>query len=170
MLNLILHPNPILDRLVPEFDFSNPVKDPTELEKDMISLMIEENGIGLAANQVGLESKVFAIKLQNVLDIQDPLVMFNPEVLEVSEEIEYEYEGCLSFPNLFLKVHRPKTILTKFFDKNNKECIIELTGIDARCFLHELDHLNGICFIDRVSRLKLEIATKRQRKLNGRTK
>lgn len=170
MLSLVLHPNDILDQSLEEFNFADPPVDPFKLEEDMIDVMIKENGIGLAANQVGVNIRAFAIKTQNIPELITPFVAFNPEVVAVSEDMDYDYEGCLSFPNLFFKVNRPKTIIAKFFDSSSKECIIELTGIDARCYLHELDHLDGICFIDRVSKLKLDLAIKKQRKRNGRTK
>ena len=170
MLTLVKHPNEILDKYVPEFDFDNsPVPAPL-LELQMLELMVSENGIGLAANQIGLDARVFTMKTQLLEDVIAPFAVFNPEVISVSEEMEADYEGCLSFPNLFFKVNRPKAIVVKFLDRHKKECIIELSGIDARCFLHELDHLNGICFIDRVSKLKLDLAIKKQRKRNGRTK
>jgi len=170
MLKLVKHPNEILEVVVAPFDFDTPIVDPIQLEEEMVKLMAEENGIGLAANQVNLRARVFTIKTQLVPEITEPFAAFNPTVEKVSEEMELDYEGCLSYPNLFFKVNRPKTIVAKFFDRDNKERIIELTGIDARCYLHELDHLNGICFTDRVSKLKLELAQKKQRKLNGRTK
>lgn len=170
MLTLLKHPDPFLDRQVPDFDFDNPVMDPIQLELQMVAVMVQENGIGLAATQVGVDARVFVIKTQHLEDVLGPFAVFNPEVLSVSEDMAVDYEGCLSFPNLMLGVNRPKSILVKFLDRDRKECIIELSGIDARCFLHELDHLNGICFIDRVSRLKLDLALKKQRKRNGRTK
>ena len=89
------------------------------------------------------------------------------EQLPVREEQE---EGCLSFPDLWLKVKRPKSITAEYFDRNGNKCIIELTGIDAKCFQHELDHLDGVCFTSKISPLKLALAIKKQRKHNGRTK
>ncbi len=144
--------------------------DPDQIEKNLVETMIASNGIGLAANQVGILKRVFSIKLQNHSDIKTPLAMFNPSVISQSSDEELGEEGCLSFPDLYLYVKRPKTIEAEYFDKSGKQCIITLSGIDARCFLHELDHLNGVCFTDKVSKLKLELALKKQRKLNGRTK
>jgi peptide deformylase len=83
---------------------------------------------------------------------------------KVSEETDIMPEGCLSHPNLFLKVRRPVRLVAKYLDINAKECTIELYDIDARCFLHEYDHLQGIEFTDRVSRLKLDMARKKQKK------
>ena len=170
MLQLVTHPNDALDQSLPDFDFANPIMDPLKLEEEMVVLMAAENGIGLAANQAGINARVFTIKTQLLTGVTEPFAVFNPTVEKVSEEMELDYEGCLSFPNLFFKVNRPKRIIAKFFDRNAKERIIELEGIDARCYLHELDHLNGICFTDRISKLKLDLALKKQRKINGRTK
>jgi peptide deformylase len=170
MLELVTHPNDILDKCLPDFDFNDLIVDPALLEAEMIELMIRENGRGISANQVGIEARVFVIAPSSTEGHHIPFALFNPTIVAISEDMESDYEGCLSFPNLFFKVNRPKSVVAEYFDKHNNKCIIELTGIDARCFLHELDHLNGICFIDRVSKLKLDLAIKKQRKRNGRTK
>lgn len=155
---------------MPEFDFDHPIIEPYALENDLVTAMAEENGIGLAAPQVGIETRAFAIYCRNLPGVGTPFAVFNPEILSVSEEEESGEEGCLSFPGLFFHVNRPKTIVAKFLDRDNKEYIITLEGIDARCFQHELDHLNGICFTSKVSKLKLDRAIAKQRKKYGRTK
>lgn len=170
MTKLILHPNEILNEVMPAYDFDNPIIPPIDLENQLIETMVESNGIGLSANQIGIKTRVFAIKVRNHNEIILPFAVFNPTVIEVSKSMSLDYEGCLSFPNLFFKVNRPEAILAGFLDRDKKEHKIELYGIDARCFLHELDHLNGICYTDRVSKLKLDLAIKKQRKRNGRTK
>ena len=170
MLKLVKHPDPILDKNLPEFDFDNPIMDPKDLEEQMVILMAESGGIGLAANQVGIEARVFVMQTQNLEGVYTPFALFNPKLITSSPEEELDEEGCLSFPNLFFKVKRSSHVIVEFFDRNNNKCIIRLDGIDARCFLHELDHLNGICFIEHISKLKLDLAIKKQRKLNGRTK
>lgn len=164
-MKLITSPNSVLKTKAVEWDF-NKDTNAAELEVDMVKLMIDSNGIGLAANQVGLLKRVFAILLTD----QVPFCMFNPRVISVSEEVELNGEGCLSFPDLWLEVKRPQTVEAEYFDRHGKECKITLTGIDARCFLHELDHLDGVCFTDKISQLKLAMAIKKQRKRNGRTK
>ena len=165
-MQLIKHPNAVLKQQAVDWDFAVD-QGAADLEIDMVKLMIDSKGIGLAANQVGLLKRVFAIHLQN----QVPFCMFNPRIVVSSDnEIEDSEEGCLSFPGLFLKVKRYSSITAEYFDRQGKKCIIELEGIDARCFLHELDHLNGVCFTDKLSPLKLAMAIKKQRKLNGRTK
>lgn len=167
-MNLITFPNDILKRSMPEFDFTSNI-NPVHLEEDMIELMLQSRGIGLSANQVGIEARMFVMQPQ-LLDDKRAFALFNPVLLEQSEEEIQGEEGCLSFPDLFLQVKRPKKIKVQYVDKHQNNCIIELTDIDARCFLHELDHLNGVCFTDKVSQLKLALALKKQRKKNGRTK
>lgn len=170
MLKLIHQNDPILRETLLPFDFKNPVVDPQDLERDMIESMLEHNGRGLAASQVGINTRVFVIKTENIKEVFTPFAVFNPKVLATSEELIQDYEGCLSFPNLLLPVKRPEHVVAEFLDRDANTCIIRFDGIDARCFLHELDHLNGVCFTDNVSKLKLDLALKRQRKLNGRTK
>ena len=171
MLQLVKYPNPILRKQLIDFDFNNPIVDPRELEEQMIILMSQENGVGLSANQVGLDSRVFVIQTQNLQGVYTPFAVFNPNILALDPEEELGEEGCLSFPGLFFKVKRPSHIVAEFFDRDNNKCIIRFDGIDARCFLHELDHLNGVCFTDKISKIKLDLALKKQRKLlNGRAK
>jgi peptide deformylase len=161
-MQLVKAPNTILKSKAVDWQFlsNQDYANAKELEIDMVKLMFDSNGIGLAAQQVGLLFRVFAIRLKD----QVPFCMFNPRVVSASEELDISEEGCLSFPDLFLDVKRPKTIEAAYLDSAGKECIITLSGIDARCFLHELDHLDGICFTDRISPLKLALAKKRQQK------
>ena len=170
MLELVHYPNPILKEKLKDFDFTNPVVDPKKLEEEMIETMIYNNGRGLAASQVGIDARVFVIKTENIKEIFTPFAVFNPKIIATSEELVQDYEGCLSFPNLLLPVKRPEHLVAEFLDRDGNQCIIRFDGIDARCFLHEYDHLEGVCFTDGMSKLKLDLAIKRQRKLNGRTK
>jgi peptide deformylase len=144
--------------------------DPKLLEEQLVKLMWEHNGIGLAANQAGVETRVFAIMTRNLSGVTEPFAVFNPKILAVSDEQESGEEGCLSFPGLFFQVKRPYHLVAEFFDRDKNQCIIRFDGVDARCFQHEYDHLNGVCFTSKVSKLKLDLAVKKQRKRNGRTK
>ena len=108
MLKLVKHPDNILDEIMPEFDFGNPVIDPLDLEEHMVKLMAEENGIGLAANQVGVRARVFTMMTRNLTGVTEPFAVFNPKVLAVGGEELQDYEGCLSFPNLLLSIKRPE--------------------------------------------------------------
>jgi len=151
------------------FETDKDFEDARQLEIDMVQLMIESNGIGLAANQVGLLKRVFAILLKD----QVPFCMFNPQIVSNTPDFVNGEEGCLSFPDLFLPVKRYNSITAEYFDRAGKKCIIDLNGIDSRCFQHELDHLNGVCFVEKVSPLKLAMAKKKllkRGKSNGRTK
>lgn len=119
-----------------------------ELVKDMDETMHAQNGVGLSAVQVGILKRVIVI--DTVYDGKTPsIVIVNPEIVKQKGEQEVE-EGCLSFPNQFAKVIRPKEVVVKGFDENGKK--IEIKGKDllAQCLCHEIDHLNGILFIDRM--------------------
>ena len=161
-LKLVKSPSPWLEKQVSPFSFN--FLNAKEVERQMIELMIKEGGIGLSANQVALDAQIFVMK-PYLAEVKTPFAVINPEILRISEEQEIMPEGCLSHPDLYLTVKRPKTIIAKFLDTDKNECIIELNDIDARCFLHEYDHLYGIEFTDRVSKLKLDRAKKKQNKM-----
>ena len=164
-MQLIKSPNPWLDKEVKDFDFEN--LDAKSISEEMIELMMQEGGIGLSANQVALDARIFVMK-PHLLEDKSPLVVINPHLESVTINYENLPEGCLSHPNLFLSVKRPRGLIAKYLDITAKECTIELYDIDARCFLHEYDHLQGIEFTDRVSKLKLDRANKKRYKLNER--
>ena len=158
-MQLIKSPHPFLQTQVVAFDFNK--LNAESVSKEMIQLMIEEGGIGLSANQVGLDAQIFVMKPILLTD-KTPLTIINPMIEKISEDTDLMPEGCLSHPDLFLSVRRPKRLVAKYLDINEKECTIELYDIDARCFLHEYDHLQGIEFTDRVSKLKLDLANKKR--------
>ena len=162
MMKLIKSPNTWLQKTVDPFDFNT--LDANEVSENMIALMTQEGGIGLSANQVGINAQIFVMK-PHLLEDNSPLTVINPTIDKVSINSELMPEGCLSHPDLFLKVTRPKGLVVKFLDIDAKECIMELYDLDARCFLHEYDHLQGIEFTNRVSRLKLDMAKKKQTKI-----
>jgi len=162
MLELHKEDDPVLKQKAENWDFKNHV-NAAVIEQEMLELMRASNAIGLAGNQVGLLRRVFVMKLSDGREIG----CFNPWImLGDNDKIEGE-EGCLSFPNLWLKVKRHNKITAAYLDNTGKNCIIELEGLDARCFQHELDHLDGVTFTEYVSNLKLQMARKKQRKLNG---
>jgi peptide deformylase len=161
-MKLIHDPDPILKQRAENWDFKNHV-NAAVIEREMLAIMRASNGIGLAANQVGLLRRVFVLKLQDGRE----LGCFNPWIMFGDNDKIEDHEGCLSFPNLWLKVKRSPKITAAYLDNTGKQCIIELEGLDARCFQHELDHLDGVTFTEYVSDLKLQMARKKQRKLNG---
>ena len=161
-MKLITETDPILKQKAENWDFENHV-NAAVIEQEMLEIMKANNGIGLAGNQVGLLRRVFVLQLQDGREIG----CFNPWIMIGDNNLINGQEGCLSFPNLWLNVPRHNKITAAYLDNTGKQCIIELEGIDARCFQHELDHLDGITFTEHVSNLKLQMARKKQRKLNG---
>ena len=162
MMTLVVEPDPILKQKAENWDFKNHI-NAAVIEREMLETMNASGGIGLAGNQVGLLRRVFVMKLTDNREIG----FFNPTILLGDNNLIDDREGCLSFPNLWLKIPRHNKITAMYLDNTGKQCIIELDGIDSRCFQHELDHLDGITFTEHVSNLKLNIARKKQRKLNG---
>lgn len=145
------------------WDFSSD-QDAAELEKNMCEFMIESRGIGLAANQIGLLKRVFVMGSTTIPNFPKPFAVFNPEITNHSEKTVLDEEGCLSFPGLYFKVARPEWIEAKFQDRDGNIHEVRMDGYVAKCFQHELDHLNGICYTNRVSKLKLDFAIKKMRK------
>ena len=138
--------------------------DAKVLEKNMCDFMITNHGIGLAANQIGLAKRIFVIGSNNIEGFPKPFAVFNPVILEVSEEMTVDKEGCLSYPDLWLTVKRPAVIKVQYQDSDANLHEVAMSGLIARCFQHELDHLNGVCFVDKVSQMKLQLAMKKLRK------
>ena len=127
----------------------------------MCNLMEQRIGIGLAAPQLGNSVKMFVMKHSKLGNIG----VYNPEILFQSEETVSIEEGCLTFPGLFFHVSRPEAVQVKFYDKRNNEQILELDGMDSRCFQHETDHLHGVLNLSYISDFKLQRAIKKRDKL-----
>jgi peptide deformylase len=159
MLNIVKFPDPILRTRMPEFDFSNPVVDPVQLEKDMIETMLANDGIGLSANQVGVQARVFVMGHKGAPELAQ--AFFNPMIVANTDDIEDLEEGCLSFPGIYVNIKRPKAIKARWQNSKGEWEEAEFEGYNCKCFLHELDHLEGIVFQDRVSQLKWAMAVKK---------
>lgn len=163
-------PDPILYKKLEDFVFEDD-QYLKSVERKMIELMEINNGIGISANQVGFDRRVIVIWPRAHSELKEPFALFNPKIVAANTEETEDEEGCLSFPDLFFKVSRPKDLVVEFVDSNGKNRIITLYGYDAKCVQHEIDHLDGICFTSKISKLKLDMARKKQRKLqHGRTK
>jgi peptide deformylase len=154
--------HPILKEKMPAFDFKNPVVDPVELYNDLAETMRENEGMGLSANQIGVRTRAFVMRAEEIIGV------FNPRVVDVSSETVILEEGCLSYPNLFVKVKRPKSIKVRFTTPDGETITKTFTGMTARVFLHELDHLDGIAHTSRANRYHLEQAKKLVKKLKKR--
>ena len=157
--SLALDGDPVLRTRAVEWNFDNPPHSAITVQGEMTRLMKEENGIGFAANQMGLAARVFAMQID-----QGVRFYYNPEILTRSDEQVVLEEGCLSFPGLFFKVKRAEKVSVRYQDAAGIFYEEELDGMLARCFQHELDHLDGICFTDRVSKLTLDMAKKKRTK------
>ncbi len=137
----------------------------------LFAAMYAAPGIGLAAPQVGLSLRLFVIDLQTD-GVRDPMVVINPEILDRSAEVETREEGCLSLPDQYADVTRPRAIRARWLDETGARNERALEGLLARCFQHEADHLEGILFVDHISALKrnmiLRRLAKRQREKDAR--
>ena len=162
--NLVDKNDPILKQKMEPFDFINPPVGPLDLVSNLAETMLEEGGIGIAANQCGLPYRVFVIKGVDLIPC------FNPRVVDVSDEQIYLEEGCLSYPGLAVKIKRPRKIKVRYADPTGEITTQVFDGMTARVFLHELDHLDGIVHITRANRLHAEQAKKQLKKLQRKSK
>ena len=158
IMPLIDEKDPFLREIPHYFDFDNSYEDPDKLEKRLIDNMFHYNGIGLSANQIGIPIKAFAMITDG-----EPMVVFNPDIVEWSDEELYEKEGCLSFPYLFMPVKRAETIGTKFELKDGTDQLGTFRGLLSVIFQHEMEHMEGELFIDSVSDFKLKSAMKKRK-------
>ena len=182
LLPLILAPNPLL------LEISNPVtkfdSSLKELLEDMLFTMYLHEGVGLAGVQVGVLKRVLVMDIDYEEDEDammhhakgcghvhvkntNPRFFVNPEIIEFSKENSTFKEGCLSFPDARSEVIRPKKVKVKYFDYEGKEKLEDMEGLMAVCIQHEIDHLNGITFVDRISKLKKEIIMRKMQKLKS---
>lgn len=158
IFNLVPESDPILREILPLFDFSNPPVDPNAFASSLVETCKKFGGIGLSANQCGFRHRVF------VMGSGDEYVaFFNPKIVGSSGEAHME-EGCLSFPRLTLKITRAAVITVEYQDFTGETKKQTFSGISARCFLHELDHLMGIVYTERAKSLALELGLKKREK------
>lgn len=165
---LIILPDPVLRQL------SKPIErvdaDLQRLADDMLETMYDAPGIGLAAIQIGVPRRMLVIDVAREGEDKQPLVFINPEIVTSSDERSVYEEGCLSIPDYYAEVERPATIGVRYLDRDGKEQTVEADGLLATCLQHEIDHLNGVLFIDHISRLKREMVIKKFTKAAKTTK
>lgn len=160
IFTLVPEIHPALKSRLPEFDFTNPPVNPSEFASSLVETCKKYNGIGLSANQCGYNYRVF------VMGSGDEYVaFFNPKIISVSEEKTRMEEGCLSYMDLFLNIERPSTIEVEYQDFTGATKKAKFTGITARCFQHELDHMNGVVYTMHVKPLAMQMAMKKRSKL-----
>jgi peptide deformylase len=130
------------------------------LVEDMFETMYDAPGIGLAAIQIGVPKRVVVMDLSKKEDDHEPRVFINPEITWESEETATHEEGCLSIPEYYEEVERPGAVKVKYLDLDGKEHEVEADGLFATCLQHEIDHTNGVLFIDHISKLKRDRVVK----------
>ena len=139
-------------------------KEVAALIADMFETMYAAPGIGLAAIQIGVPKRVITMDLAKKDDPAEPLVFINPEIVWSSDDKATYEEGCLSIPEYYEEVERPKSVRVKFLDRDGKPQEIEADGLLATCLQHEIDHTNGVLFIDHISKLKRDMVLKKFKK------
>jgi peptide deformylase len=161
---ILIHPDPRLKKVCDPVARITP--DIEALAADMLATMYDAPGVGLAAPQVGIMSRVFVMDATRDPDAERrPLVLVNPEVTWASDELNAYEEGCLSIPDQYGEVTRPKQVRVRWLGLDSKTHEEEFDGLWATCAQHELDHLNGILFIDHLSAIKRQMITRRMVKL-----
>ncbi len=152
ILDIIIAPDPRLKITAEAVDGVD--DDVRKLMDDMLETMHSANGLGLAAPQVGDRRRVIVVDVAGAEEEPDPIQMANPELLWVSDEENPHEEGCLSLPTHYAEVVRPEAITVRYLDHENEIRELETDGVLATCIQHEMDHLEGILFVDHISALK----------------
>ena len=138
-----------------------------KLASEMLGTLKNAGGIGLSANQVGEEKRIFVVDRSHFLVDESPLIIVNPVVVDSRGE-QTEEEGCLSIPGTYADITRPLELTINGIDLNEKEIIVEAKGCLSRVLAHEIDHLNGVLFIDHLSSIKRTLLSKKLKKLSAR--
>lgn len=158
ILGIRKYPDEVLKKKALPVD--NIDREVKKLVSEMIETMHASHGIGLAAPQVGISKRIIVIDLSPIEKDASPIVIINPQILESDNLIDSE-EGCLSIPGYRATIKRAGRVVVKGYDLEGKELLIEGTGLLARALQHEIDHLDGILFVDRMSAVKRELFKKR---------
>ena len=156
---ILTEPDPFLRQRSKPVDIVN--DEIRSLMDDMIETMYAAPGIGLAAIQIGVPKRVIVIDLSKGDEKKNPLYFVNPEIITKSQNDAVYEEGCLSVPNQFAEISRPDTCKIKFLDYEGNEKYLETKGLLATCIQHEMDHLEGVLFIDYLSKLKKSMIIKK---------
>ena len=156
---IVIEPDPILRKKSEPLEEVN--NDLRKLMDEMLETMYEAPGIGLAAVQVGILKRLIVIDVSKDKEKKNPLFLINPEIVSKSKNTSIYEEGCLSLPGHFAEIERPAECQINFLDYNGKKKEISAKGLLSTCIQHELDHLNGILFIDYLSKLKKDMIIKK---------
>ncbi len=164
ILSLVPSTDPILFKPIARFNFDNPPVNPIYLVNCLIATMNHNSGMGLSANQCGLPFRVF------IMRAEEAIVCFNPRIIEVSSEHVTLDEGCLSYPFMYVKIKRPISVKARFTNAFGETFTKQFIGMSARCFLHEMDHLEGINFTQRANKALMARAKRQSLKVQKRQK
>lgn len=160
---ILIHPDPRLKKVcAPVEDIDDGV---LQLVEDMLETMYDAPGVGLAAPQIGVMRRVLTMDCTDKDEAPAPLALINPEILAGSDEMNEHEEGCLSIPDQYGKVTRPKTVLVGWTGRDGNQHEQEFDGLWATCVQHEIDHLNGKLFIDHLSSVRRQLITQKMKKL-----
>lgn len=165
-MQLISEDSELLKQTQNNFDFNNPLCDPVELAVKLNECMKNNNGLGLSACQVGIPLRVFVMRV----DGEDPYALFNPRIVNQSDNILSMKEGCLSFPFLFLSVRRPDAVRIRYQTANGQTTTQQFIGMSARVALHEMDHMEGITYLNRASSFETQRALRKRSILKRKIK
>jgi len=153
MPKILLVPHPILRQKAK--DLKDIEKKDIILAKEMMEVMIEASGVGLAANQIGILKKIITVNIKDENNhLNKQYILFNPKITSYSKKTNFMEEGCLSLPELFAEIERPECVTIEFINENKKLIKKKVDGIEARILQHEIDHLSGKLFVDYLSSLK----------------
>ncbi|WP_336055931.1 peptide deformylase [Nitratireductor sp. CH_MIT9313-5] len=160
---LVILPDPILREV------SKPVErvddEVRKFADDMLATMYDAPGIGLAAIQVGEPRRMLVLDVAEKDEEPAPRIIINPEILERSDAMNVHEEGCLSIPDYYAEVERPAEVTVRYIDEQGREQMLKADGLLATCLQHEIDHLNGVLFIDYLSKLKRDMVVRKFKKL-----
>ena len=164
-LQLFNDNHPMLSKEIPEYKIPLPNPNMNLLINRLKMTMKKYSGLGLSANQCGVFERVFVIGSEHF-----QFACINPKIIDQSAEMIKEYEGCLSYPALYLKIARPSWIMASFYNENGEHIQMKMEGLTARCYQHELDHMNGIRMVQYSKPLALQMARQKQQKLIKKVK
>ena len=161
---ILIHPDPRLKKMCATLpDVDDRIR---KLAEDMLETMSDAPGLGLAAPQIGVLDRVIVMDcVKDEDEAPNPMVLINPEIIAASDETNVYEEGCLSIPDQFAEVTRPKQVQVRWMDLNGGEQTHEFDGLWATCVQHEIDHLNGKLFIDYLGAMKRQMITRKMQKL-----
>ncbi len=162
ILPILVAPHPVLKTKAKPVDAVTP--EIAILMNDMLETMYAAPGIGLAAPQVGVSKRILVVDVAKADEEAQPIRMANPEIIQESDDLSVYEEGCLSFPEQYAEVERPAVVKIRYLNEKNEKVEIMADGLLATCVQHEIDHLDGIVFVDHLSALKRNMIMRRLKK------